>query len=645
MNAPPTTRPVFSLRAGLVAIHDVVMAAISFELAVWLRYLTYGAPQEFGFLWEGTAIFTAVAAVTFWAVGLYRGIWYYASLSDLIAIAKAVTIASLVFLPLLFAVNRIGVLPRSALAINWVLLIVLLAGPRFLYRLLKDGNLSFVLERTDDPRVPVLLAGVTDAAETFIRETGRSRQAPYRVIGLLDREPTRVGRDIRGVRVLGTFGEFGDVVTRLRSRYLSPQRLILASDLIDRATVQTLFAQATALGMTVTRLPRVTELRDHDPSGAPTARAVRPVDIEDLLGRTQRVLDRAPVERLIAGRRVLVTGAGGTIGAELARQIAALGPMRLVLIDNGEHNLYRIDLELAERNLAPARLAALADVREPDRLSAIFRAERPELVFHAAAYKHVPLAEANPCATVLTNVAGTLAVARAARAHGARALVLISTDKAVNPSSVMGATKRIAEMILQAFGADAGAATRYVTVRFGNVLGSTGSVVPLFERQLARGGPLTVTHPEATRYFMTTGEAVELVLQASARERDAGGKVYVLDMGEPVAINQLAEQMIRLAGLTPGRDVKIEYVGLRPGEKLKEEIFHSGEPPAPTDTPGLLLAAARTIDADVLFGQVDRLIQAAARGDQPEALRLIAEIVPEYRGHQAEPVRYAVPNA
>ncbi|MBM3509227.1 MAG: polysaccharide biosynthesis protein [Alphaproteobacteria bacterium] len=644
MNAPPATRPVFSLRAGLVAVHDVAMAAISFEFAVWLRYLTYGAPQEFGFLWEGTVIFAAVAAATFWAVGLYRGIWYYASLSDLIAIAKAVTIASLVFLPLLFAVNRIGVLPRSALAINWVLLIVLLAVPRFLYRLLKDGNLSFVLERADDPRVPVLLAGVTDAAETFIRETGRSRQTPYRVIGLLDRERTRVGRDIRGVRVLGTFGEFNDVVTRLRSRYLLPQRLILASDQIDRATVQTLFAQATSLGMTVTRLPRVTELRDHDPSAAPTVRAVRPVDIEDLLGRTQRVLDRTPVERLIDGRRVLVTGAGGTIGAELTRQIAALGPARLVLVDNGEHNLYRIDLELAERNLALARVAALADVRDPDRLGAIFTTERPELVFHAAAYKHVPLAEANPCETVLTNVAGTLAVARAAKAHGVRALVLISTDKAVNPSSVMGATKRIAEMILQALGADAGA-TRYVTVRFGNVLGSTGSVVPLFERQLARGGPLTVTHPEATRYFMTTREAVELVLQASARERDAGGKVYVLDMGEPVAINQLAEQMIRLAGMAPGRDVKIEYVGLRPGEKLQEEIFHSGEPPVPTDTAGLLLASARTIDADVLFGQVDRLIQAAARGDELKTLRLIAEIVPEYRGHQAEAMRCAAPGA
>ncbi|MSP51302.1 MAG: polysaccharide biosynthesis protein [Alphaproteobacteria bacterium] len=640
------SRPPFSYRAALVALHDLIMAAVSFELSVWFRYLTYGVPQEFGFLWEGTLIFTAVAAVAFWVFGLYRGIWYYASLSDLTAITKAVTAATLVFLPILFAVNRIGVLPRSALVINWVLLVLLLAAPRFLYRLFKDGNFSSVLERVDDPRVPVLLAGAGDEADTFIREMGRSRQAPYRVVGLLDRDTTRVGRNIRGIGVLGTYADLDRVVGALRTRYLAPQRVILASDRIDGATVQRLLQQATALGMTLARLPRLTELRHHESVGA-SALAVRPIEIEDLLGRTQRVLDRTPVARFVIGRRVLITGAGGTIGSELVRQIAALGPAKLALVDNSEFNLYRIDLELAEQYAAVTRVAIMADVRDSKRLDSVFAAERPEIVFHAAAMKHVPLAETNPCEAVLTNVGGTLETARAAHACGALAFVLISTDKAVNPSSVMGSTKRIAEAICQALeNKDSNNATRFITVRFGNVLGSTGSVVPLFQRQLARGGPLTVTHRDATRYFMTTREAVELVLQAAASEEHANfGKIFVLDMGDPVAIADLARQMIRLAGLAPDKDVRIEYTGLRPGEKVVEEIFHSGEPLTPTKTDGLLLASPRVTDGELLLSQVERLLLMAARGDAAAVLSLISTVVPEYRAAGPEPARGTVPIA
>jgi O-antigen biosynthesis protein WbqV len=337
---------------------------------------------------------------------------------------------------------------------------------------------------------------------------------------------------------------------------------------------------------------------------------------------------------------VIVTGAGGTIGSELARQVAAFGPEQLILLDNGEYALWQIDLELAETYPAVARRAIIADIRDEPRIRAIFADARPELVFHAAALKHVPMVEDNPLEGLLTNTIGTRHVADAARAAGATAMVLISTDKAVNPTSVMGASKRMAEMYCQALDIAAhtsGSGMRCVTVRFGNVLGSTGSVVPLFQRQLERGGPLTVTHPDMQRYFMTVREAVGLVLQASVL--GAGdtvlpsgndGGIFVLDMGEPVKIVDLARQMIRLAGLRPDDDVEIRFTGLRPGEKLFEELFHGREPPVPTGFPGLLMASPRTADPAIVGRALDE-IAAACRGEQPRlALQLLGRLVPEF---------------
>jgi len=349
--------------------------------------------------------------------------------------------------------------------------------------------------------------------------------------------------------------------------------------------------------------------------------------------------------RLIQGRRVIVTGAGGTIGSELARQVAALGPERLILVDNGEYALWLIDLELAERHPHVPRESLLADIRNESRIRGVFEQWRPELVFHAAALKHVPMVEANPLEGLLTNVAGTRHVADAARSVGALAMVLISTDKAVNPTSVMGASKRLAEMYCQALDISArssGNGMRCITVRFGNVLGSTGSVVPLFQRQLERGGPLTVTHPDMQRYFMTVREAVGLVLQASvvgtgdaALPSGEEGGIFVLDMGKPVKIVDLARQMIRLAGLTPERDVEIRFTGLRPGEKLHEELFHGKEPPVPTAYPGLLMAAPRTADPAIVGRAIDE-IAAACRGGQARlALALLGRLVTEFE-HNAE---------
>jgi len=358
------------------------------------------------------------------------------------------------------------------------------------------------------------------------------------------------------------------------------------------------------------------------------------VAIEDLLGRPQAVLDRESMRRLIEGRRVLVTGAGGTIGSELVRQVAALGPRRLTLFDSSEYQLYSIDREILEAHPDLPREAIIGDVRDAALIGETIREARPELVFHAAALKHVPIVEAHPIEGVLTNTLGTRNVGEACRAHGVATMVLISTDKAVNPGNVMGATKRAAEMICQALDlaeAQPAGGTRFVTVRFGNVLGSTGSVVPLLQSQLARGGPLTVTDREITRYFMTVREAVELVLQAAAlaQEDAVRGRIFVLDMGEPVKIVDLARQMIRLAGLKADEDVRIEFIGLRPGEKLHEELFYADEALAPTRIPSIRLASARGLDATALAPLLDALGEAARSRRTERMLEVLARLVPE----------------
>ena len=613
-------------RILLVACHDVFMAALSFELAVWLRYWAYGLPQPFFFVAEGTALFALVAALVFWWVGLYRGIWYYASSADLIAILKGASLAILIFVPLLFLFTRLESVPRTTFIAQWPILVLLLAGPRFFYQMLKGRSLATLLERAGNgARVPVLLVGAGDAADTFIREMARSATAPYRVVGIVDDKPARIGREMRGVRVEGGLGDLPAVIERLEARGERPQRLVIAAERIEGKAVRRLLDLAEPLGLALARLPRLTEFRrEGDAPDQPT----RPIDVEDLLQRPQRNLDREAMRRLVAGKRVLVTGAGGTIGGELARQIADLGPAHLALLDNGEFALYAIDLEIAERRPALARSATLADVGLAPRVEAAFRALKPELVFHAAALKHVPIVESHPLEGIRTNILGTRNVADACVAHGVEAMVLISTDKAVNPSSTMGATKRVAEMYCQALSLADGQ-TRFVTVRFGNVLGSTGSVVPLFQRQIARGGPITVTHPEMTRYFMTVREAVELVLMASAGAAEAGG-IFVLDMGEPVRIVDLARQMARLAGLRPDKDIAIAFTGLRQGEKLAETLFHEAEPPRATAIEGITIAHPRAVDFDDMAAALDRIGAALVTGRDNEALAVVRRLVPEY---------------
>ena len=515
-------------------------------------------------------------------------------------------------------------------AIHALVLMVLLSLPRIGYRLMRENPAR------EGAAQSVLLVGAGEGADIFMRALAADRAAPFVVAGLLARGRGQTGRRINGHAILGGIDDAAAVLARLRAEDRLPASLVVTDGDLPGSALGSLMEAADREGLRVYRAPRPTAL---DPAGT-TSVDLKPMAIEDLLNRPQVPLDRAGMARMIQGRRVIVTGAGGSIGSELARQVAALGPDLLVLLDISEFALWQIDLELTESFPAIPRQAVIADVRDAARITTLFATLRPELVFHAAALKHVPIVESNPLEGLLTNVIGTRAVADAARANGAAAMVVISTDKAVNPTSVMGASKRMAEMYCQALDVQAqtSGGMRCITVRFGNVLGSTGSVVPLFQRQLARGGPLTVTHPDMQRYFMTVREAVGLVLQASvAGTTDATheGGIFVLDMGEPVKIVDLARQMIRLAGLRPDIDVEIRFTGLRPGEKLFEEMFHGKEPPSPTSFPGLLMATPRTADPALVGRAIDELANSCHAGQTKLALAQLARMVPEF-AHNAD---------
>jgi O-antigen biosynthesis protein WbqV len=629
---------VFSPRALIVYLHDLGMTGAAFVVALYLRVGDLAFTQYRDALAHGTLLLVVVAAVVFRLLGLYRGMWRYASMPDLTQLTRAVTVTVLTFVLAQFMLTRLDEMPRSMPLIVWFVQLALLGAPRFAYRLVKDHGLVGLRDTVAAAqRIPVLLLGASDAAELFIRSVANGDGALYRVVGVLDDKSRRIGHEIRGVPVLGGAEDLAGVVRLLERKGRRPQRLIVAKgqNEIPADALRRLFREAEALGLTLARLPSLTEFKSALHEGKVE---IRPIAIEDLLGRPQAVLDRGAIEQLIKGRRVVVTGAGGTIGSELVRQVAALGPESLLLLDSGEFNLYSIDMEIRERFPGLDVRPLIADTRDRARVMRLFQEHRPLVVFHAAALKHVPLVEANPAEGALTNVVGTRNVADAARASGVLAMVLISTDKAIRPTSVMGATKRFAESYCQALDVlparEAGeTATRFMTVRFGNVLGSSGSVVPLFQRQLARGGPLTVTHPEMRRYFMTVREAVELVLQASAHgvgRAAERGKILVLDMGEPVPIVDLARQMIRLAGLRPGQDIHIEFTGLRPGEKMFEEILSAAEAPTRTEADGVFLASPRVIDYALLNRALGELDTAARAGDAGRVLTILANIVPDF---------------
>ncbi len=618
---------------------DGVLAALATPLA---RYIADPGGGLLHPLW-----FVAGGAVTLLVAGLPfrmpQQYWRFSGIEDLVGLVGSSVVSAVLF-ALLLVLSGFPLPTPTFPVVHALTLIVALGTPRVIYRLrvARRGG------RAADAQ-SVLLVGAGEGADLFLRalEYGEGRTA-FRVIGMLSVREGQTGRRIHGHTILGSITQATAVLTRLRSEGRLPSALVVTQPDLAGAPLAALLAQADIEGVPVRRVPRPTALQTAADGGA--ALELAPVVIEDLLNRPQVPLDRDGMARLVHGRRVLVTGAGGTIGSELARQVAALGPGSLTLLDNGEYALWQIDQELNEAHPDVPRETVIADIRDDHRIRAVFERVRPELVFHAAALKHVPMVEANPLEGLLTNAVGTRHVAEAARAVGTNAMVFISTDKAVNPSSVMGASKRLAEMYCQALDVAARrrAGMRCVTVRFGNVLGSTGSVVPLFRRQLERGGPLTVTHPDMQRYFMTVREAVGLVLQASvvgmadaALPTGAQGGIFVFDMGEPVRIVDLARQMIRLAGLHPAEGtpepgaIEIRFTGLRPGEKLFEELFHGSEPPVPTGHPGLLMAAPRTADPAIVGRAIDEIAAACRAGQAGLALMLLGRMIPEFE-HNAE---------
>lgn len=628
-------------------IIDLAMALAALSFASFMRLGLDGevtSPESYNSLLFALPCFLFTCAVVFPVTCLYTRNWRYASVGDMLGILRAVIVASLAFVFVMFVATRLDSIPRSVMVIEVLLLVPLLISVRIRSKLVETGRFGPAANRARNGRdtVPVLLIGAGDAADHYIRALQRDPDARHWPVGLLDNAATTEGYFLRGVPVLGSIEDFDSVISDLEGRGIKPRHVIFTErmpGLVDPA-LEALIDRAERLGIAVSRPAPVLELRNpkHE-----SRFELRPIELTDLLERPQTVLDKAALCRMIENSRIVVTGAGGSIGGELTQQIAALGPAELILIDNSEYNLYAIDLELAEKFPNVHRKPYICDVRDPVRLGEIFQRHCVDLVFHAAALKHVPMVELNPCEGILTNVIGTMNVAEATRLCGARAMVQISTDKVVNTTSVMGATKRLAELYCQsldlAFVAGETPA-RFMTVRFGNVLGSSGSLIPLFKRQLAHGGPLTVTDMEMKRFFMTIREAVELTLQASAHglEKSLGqGEIFVLDMGAPIKIIDMARRMIKLAGFRPDEDIKIKIVGCRPGEKLFEELFDERERRVDVPISGVLGAVPNPVPLETLRKEFSQLRRLAKAGDTGAVLDLVARLLPSYHREETKP--------
>ncbi len=596
-------------------VHDLVMIPAAWFLAFWLRFNLGDIPQEFvdGAL-TALPLVILVQGLVNWMFGLYRGVWRFASLPDLTRIVKAVLAGTALILFALFIFNRMQSVPRSVPVLFALLQLLLLSGPRVLYRWLKDHRLALRAGQR------VLIVGAGRAGEMLVRDMLRDPAQGWLPVAFVDDKLRRQGGEVHGVPVRGPTPMIPEL-----SENLEIDLILLAIPSASTKDMQRLVALCERAGRPFRTVPELQSLM----AGQVSVSQVRPVSIEDLLGRDPVELDWDAIRASLAGKVVLVTGGGGSIGAELCRQIAASRPSRLVVVDNCEFNLYRIDMELRETYPGLQVESRLLDVTDATAIQGLFGRERPKIVFHAAAYKHVPLLEHQVRAAIRNNVLGTDLVARAADAFQCEQFVLISTDKAVNPTNIMGATKRVAEILCQSLGAES--PTRYITVRFGNVLGSAGSVVPLFRRQIARGGPVTVTHPDIERFFMTIPEACQLIMQAAAIGE--GGEIFVLDMGEPVKIRYLAEQMILLSGKRPGEDIEIEYIGLRPGEKLYEELFYASEDLAPTLHPKIRVARRGAgFAGDELQPRLEKLKVGAAACDEDAQRAALGALLPQWRG-------------
>jgi FlaA1/EpsC-like NDP-sugar epimerase len=608
------------------ALH-LLLIVVGYRLAYELRFDFATPPEEAEVFWVSLPLLILIRLTAYASAGVFRSYWLHFGLQDLLTLAFAVTASSVGFVISLFLAHLFPGVPRSVLLVEWASAIFFAGGIPFIARSLREGAVPFVTP----PGRRTLVIGTGERAEQLLREARRAEGYALNVVALVDVDGASQGRSIRGVRVLGTIKDLPTLCQRLRAEFA-----IIALDVAGSTEMRRVVDQCIAAGLEFKTLPSLPELLD----GSAAVNQLRNVRIEDLLGRSPVNLDLSPVKADLRNRVILLTGAAGSIGSELARQIAPFGPARLVLLDQAESDLYFVHLELREAYPALDLVPVICDITSQTRLSQVYAQHRPEYVIHAAAYKHVPLMETNVLEAVRNNVLGTLLVATTAVRYGAAKVLLVSTDKAIKPSSVMGATKRVAERIIFGLPNLHRSGTDFRAVRFGNVLASKGSVIPLFERQLAAGGPITVTHPLVQRYFMTIPEAAQLVLQAGSLPETAGA-IAMLEMGEPVRILDLAEKLIRFSGRVPGRDIQIAFTGLRPGEKLTEEQISALEATVPTSTEKIRISQTTEDAGPELVQKLSRLFAYLDAGDHERLLATLCDLVPEcvppLQGFQATP--------
>lgn len=606
----------------IIFILDTILLISCYFFATWLRYEGHLSPDAERLFYHSIFPLVVFNISSFFLFDLYHGMWRYTSIKDLMNVLKGTLSGSLLFIAYIAAVYRFNNFSRSVMLIDFLLNILTVGGLRLLVRMYYQNGPEFFeslvfWKKLKKIRKRVLILGAGEVGERLLRALNHNPEQPYNIIGFIDEGLVNKGMKIHGIPILGVVSDLPQLID-----YYSIDYIFIAAPSMHSGKLKILIEKCTGLGIKFKVIPSITDwLNDN------VKIPLRDIYVEDLLKRDPIHLDMASVRRSIEGKTVMITGAGGSIGSELARQIIEFKPEKLILLDNAETPLFNIDNELVKRGKGTTVIACIGDIRTNKGLERIFKMHQPNFVYHAAAYKHVPLMEITPDEAAKNNIIGTYKLATVACNHNVEKFVMISTDKAVKPSSVMGATKRVAEMVVQAMN---GKGTCFTVVRFGNVLASNGSVVPIFDKQIKEGGPVTVTHPDVTRYFMTIPEAAMLVLQAGAISK--GGELFLLDMGEPVKIVDLAMDMIRLAGLVPNKDIEIVFTGLRPGEKLHEELLISGEDVISTAYDKIKICTHKNgFDKKRLFEQIDTLNHVVeSEIDSNEALEIIKNLVPAF---------------
>lgn len=607
----------WKMRIPLLMFCDAVLINLAIVLPYFIRFIK----QPLTYYFELSLIATPIILGIFYFSRLYHRVWAYASIGELQTILQSISNGSIAIIIIMYITNT--PVPTSNVILFWAFGIIFVGGSRFVWRLFIENKQTETCPKATNSK-KTLIYGAGDAGALVAREYKSHYNGSHPVIGFIDDDPQKHNLSIYGLSVLGG----RDSIPSLVYKY-GIDEIIIAMPSVSGNTIREIVQFCKESVASVKILPGVYQLLD----GQVTINQIRPVDIEDLLGREPVQVNLREISNYLKGKVVLVTGAGGSIGSELCRQIALVEPGKLVLLGHGENSIHKIWLELRDRFPSLELAVEIADIRDKPKLQRVFSKHKPSVVFHAAAHKHVPLMEMHPDEAVKTNVFGTKNVAELADKENAEIFVLISTDKAVNPSSVMGATKRMAELIIQNM--FEGSRTKFVAVRFGNVLGSNGSVVPVFKEQIAKGGPVTVTHPDMTRYFMTIPEAVQLVIQAGAMAE--GGEVFILDMGEPVKIVDLATNLIKLSGFEPGKDIKIKFTGIRPGEKLFEELLTAEEGATSTRHKRIFVAKPVEIDYATLLSELLELSNKQI-ADGSEVFGCLQKMMPKLIQYRQEKV-------